>query len=145
MRELYHKEDWVLKNWLFQTVVLEKTLESPLDCKEIIPVNPKGKQPWIFIGRTDAKASALVTWCKELIHWKRSWCWERLRIGEGDNRGWMASSTQWTEVWANWWRKWRTRKPGVLQPKGSQRVKHDLVTEQQNISMTTCHLTQIPW
>ena len=55
MWELDHKEGWVLKNWCFQTVVLEKTLESPLDCKEIKPVNPKGNQPWIFIGRTNVK------------------------------------------------------------------------------------------
>ena len=55
-----HKEGWVLKNWCFQIVVLEKTLESPLDSKEIKPVNPKGNQPWIFIGRTDAEAEAPV-------------------------------------------------------------------------------------
>ena len=58
MWELDHKEGWVPKNWCFQTVVLEKTLESPLDCKEIQPVNPKGSQSWIFTGRTDAKAEA---------------------------------------------------------------------------------------
>ena len=57
--ELDHKEAWALKNWCFLTVVLEKTLESPLDCKENKPVNPKGNQPWIFIGRTDAKAPIL--------------------------------------------------------------------------------------
>ena len=60
MSELDHKESWALKNWCFQTVVLEKTLERPLDCKEIKPVNPKGNQPWIFIGRTDAEAEAPV-------------------------------------------------------------------------------------
>ena len=59
MWELDHKEGWVPKNWCFQTVVLEKTLENPLDCKEIKPVNPKGNQPWIFIGRTVAEASKL--------------------------------------------------------------------------------------
>ena len=56
MWELDHKEGWALNNWCFWTVVLEKILESPLDCKEIKPVNPKGNQPWIFIGRTDAEA-----------------------------------------------------------------------------------------
>ena len=56
------KEVWVLKNWCFQIVVLEKTLKSPLDSKEIKPVNPKGNQPWIFIGRTDAEAEALILW-----------------------------------------------------------------------------------
>ena len=60
--ELDHKEGWALKNWCFRTVVLEKTLESPLDSKEIKPVNPKGNQPWIFIGRTDAKVEALILW-----------------------------------------------------------------------------------
>ena len=62
MWELDHKEGWVPKNWCFQTVVLEKTLESPLDGKEIKPVHPKGNQPWVFIGRTDAKAEAPILW-----------------------------------------------------------------------------------
>ena len=60
MWELDHKEGWALKNWCFETVVLEKTLESPLDCKEIKPINPKGDQPWIFIGRADTEA--LILW-----------------------------------------------------------------------------------
>ena len=60
--ELDHKVGWVAKNWCFQTVVLEKTLESPLHCKEFKPVNYKGNQPWIFIGRTDAEAEALIFW-----------------------------------------------------------------------------------
>ena len=103
--ELDHKEGWEPKNWCFLIVVLEKTLESPLDSKEIKKVNPKENQPWIFIGRTDAEASILsATWCEELTHLKRPWCWERLRAGEeGDDRGgdgWMASLTQWTWVWA---------------------------------------------
>ena len=90
------------------TVVLEKTLESPLDCKEIQPVYPKGDQSWVFIGRTDVEAwnsNTLATWCEELTHLKRPWCWERLKAGgEGDDRGWdgwMASLTQWTWVWVN--------------------------------------------
>ena len=60
MWELDHKESWALKNWCFWTVVLEKTLESPLNCKKIKPVNPKGKQPWKFIGRTDAEAETPI-------------------------------------------------------------------------------------
>ena len=60
--ELHHKEGWELKNWCFWTVVLEKTLQSPLDCKEIQLVNPKGNQSWIFIGRTDAEAEAPILW-----------------------------------------------------------------------------------
>ena len=62
MWQLDHIESWTLKNWCFWTVVVEKTLESPLDCKEIQPVNPKGNQSWIFIGRTDAKAEAPILW-----------------------------------------------------------------------------------
>ena len=62
MWELDHKEGWAPKNWCFPTVVLEKTLESPMDCKEIKPVNSKGNQPWIFIGRTDAEAEAPILW-----------------------------------------------------------------------------------
>ena len=108
MWELDHKESWVSKNWCFRTVMLEKTLKSPLDSKEIKAVNLKGNQPWIFIERTDAEAEAptlWATWCKELAHWKRPWCWERLKGGgEGHDRGWdgwMASLTQWIWVWAN--------------------------------------------
>ena len=78
-------------------------------------------------------ASCLATWCKELTHWKRPWCWERLKVGgEGDDRGWdgwMASLTQWTWVWVisgSWW--W-TGRPGVLQPMGSQRVRQNWATE----------------
>ena len=105
MQQLDRKGGWAPKNWCFWTLVLEKTLESPLACKEIKQVNPIGNQPWIFIGRTDAEAEAPTTWCKELTHWKRPWCWERLKAGgERDNRGWdgwIASPTQWTWVWAN--------------------------------------------
>ena len=74
------EESWAPKNWCFWTVVLEKTLESPLDSKEIQPVHPKGDQSWVFIGRTDAEAetSILATSCKELTHWKRLWCLEGL-------------------------------------------------------------------
>ena len=120
-----HKEGWAQKNWCFWTVVLEKTLDSPLNCKEITSVNPKGNQSWILIGRTDGEAEA--TWCEEWTHWKRSWCWERLKAGgEGDGRrwsGWMASLTQWTWVWASSESWWWTGKPGVL------RVRQDWVTE----------------
>ena len=88
MWELEYKESWGLKNWCFWTVMLEKILKSPLECKEIQSVHPKRNQSWIFIGRTDAEAEALV-------HWKiRPGCWERLKAGgEGDDRewdGWMA-------------------------------------------------------
>ena len=68
-RELDHKKCWSLKNWCFQSVLLEKTLESPLDCKEIKPVNPKGNQSWIFIGRTDAEAEAQMLWPPDVKNW----------------------------------------------------------------------------
>ena len=108
MWELDHKEDWVPKNWCFWTVVLEKTLESPLDYKEIKQVNPKGNQSWIFIGRTDAGAAAPILWPPGVKSWLtgkdpdagKDWGqWEK----QGDRgwEGWMASSSQWTWVWAN--------------------------------------------
>ena len=125
--------------------MLEKTLESPLDCKEIQPVHPKGDHSWVFIGRNDAKSwnsNTLATWCRELTHLKRPWCWERLRSGgEGDNRGWdgwMAPPTQWTWVWVDsrsWW--WKGR-PGVLRSMGSQRVGHDWGPELTNTGVG-CH------
>ena len=94
---------------------------------EIQLVNPKGNQSWIFIGRTDAEAETPIF--GHLIHLKRPWCWERLKVGgEGDDRGWdgwMASLTRWTWVWVNLRSWWWTRKPGVLQSMGSQRVGHE--------------------
>ena len=90
MWELDHKEGWALKNWCFWILVLEKTLESPLDCKEIQPVNPKGNQSWIFIGRTDAEAEAPILWppdAKTLmlrkIEGKRKRGWQRMRWLDG--------------------------------------------------------------
>ena len=102
--EFNHKQGLVPWNWWFQTGAGEDSWES-LGHKEIKPVNPKGNQPWIFIGRTDSGAEALIL-CppdakKELTHWKRLWCWEGLRAGrKGGIRGWdgrMASVTQWHE------------------------------------------------
>ena len=123
--------------WWFR-IVLEKTLESPLNFEEIRPVSSKGNQPWMFTGRTDAEADILATWCGEPTHWKRPWCWERLKAGgEGDDRawgGWMASVTQWAWVWASSGRQQRTGKSGVLQSMESQRVRQDLAAEQQEPS-----------
>ena len=131
--ELDHKEGWGPNNWCFWTVVLEKTLESPLDCKEIQPVNPKGNQSLIFMGRTDIETGTLATWCKELTHWKRPRCWERLKAGEeGHNKGWdgwMASPTRRIWVWASSGSWWWTGRPGVPRFTGSQRVGHDWATE----------------
>ena len=128
MWELDCKEGWAPKNWCFWTVVLEKTLESPLDCKEIQPVHPKGNQlniPWKD-WCWSWNSNTLATWCEELTHWKRPWCWERLKAGgEGDERGWdywMASPTQWTWVWASLGSWWWTGKPGVLQSMGCKEL-----------------------
>ena len=96
MWEVDQEEGWALKNWCFQIVLLEKTLESPLDSQKIKPDNPKGNQPWILTGKTDAESShTLASWCEEPTHCKRP-SWERLKAGgEGDDReryGWMAST-----------------------------------------------------
>ena len=112
-----------------------KTLESPLDCKEIQPVHPKGNQSWIFIERTDAEAETPILWSPDVKNWltERPSCWERLkRGGEGDDRGWdnwMASPTQWTWVWVNSGSWWWAGKPGVLQSMRSQKVWHSWATE----------------
>ena len=111
MWELDYKESWALKNWCFWTVVLEKTLESRLDSKEIKLVSPKGNQSRIFIGRTDAEAETPILWppdAKSWLIWKDSWFGERLKAtGEGDDRGWdgwmansmdMSLSTLWELV-----------------------------------------------
>ena len=136
MWELDCEESWAPKNWCFWTVVLEKTLESPLDCKEIQPVRPKGDQSWVFIGRTDIEAKTPILWppdAKSWLIWKKPWCWEdwgREEKGTTEDQivGWL-SPTQWTWVWVvsgSWW--W-TGRPGMLQFMGSQRFGHDWVTE----------------
>ena len=83
MRELDHKDSWVWKNLCFWTVVLEKTLESPLDCKEIKPVKPKGNQSWMFIGRTDAEAEAPILWP---LTWRADSLEENLMLGKTEGR-----------------------------------------------------------
>ena len=90
MWKLDYKESWALKNWCFWTVVLEKTLESPLDCKEILPVHPKGDQSWVFIGRTDVDAETLILWppdAKSWLIWKDPDAGKDWVEGEGDTRG----------------------------------------------------------
>ena len=92
MWELDHKESWVLKKWCFCIVVMEKTLESPLDCKELQSVHPKGNQSWIFIGKTDAKAEVLILWlpdAKNQLIWKdpdagEDWRWDEKRTTEDE-------------------------------------------------------------
>ena len=129
MWELNCEEGWAPKNWCFWTVMLEKTFESPLDCKEIKPVNPKGNQSWIFIARTDAEAETPVLWSPDV----KSWLIEKDRDAGKDLReeekgmtenDWMASLTLWTWGWANFGSWWWTGKS-----MGSQRVRHDWVTE----------------
>ena len=129
-------------------VVLEKNLESPLDCKEIKPVSPKGNQPWIIHWKDWCLSSnTLGTWFKELSHWKRSWCWERLKAGgEGDNRRWdgsMASLTRRTWVWVNSGRWWRTGAPVVLQSIGCLWGRKGSDTTQGLNDNTTPHYW--PW
>ena len=139
MWELDHKEGWEPKNWCFRTVVLAKTLESPLDCKKIQPVHPKGNQPWIFTGRTDAEAEAPILWPPDAKTWLKGkdWCRERLRAGGRGRRDWRRM--RWLDsitdsmdmsLRANS-RRWRTGKAGVLQSMRLQRVRCDLATEQQ--------------
>ena len=116
--------------------VWRRTLESPLDCKEIKPINPKGTQPWILIGTTHAKAEAPVLWLPDA---KSQLLENTLMMGKiegrrrGDDRGWdgwMASLTWWTWVWASSGSGWWAGKLGMLQSMGSQRVRHNWVTEQ---------------
>ena len=119
MWEWDYKESWASKNWCFWTVVLEKALEGPLDCKEFQPVHLKANPSWIFNGRMlKWNSNTLATCFEEVTHLKRPWCWERLKSGgEGDDRGWdgwMASPTQWTWVWVNSRSWWWTGRPGVL-------------------------------
>ena len=147
MWELDHKESWTPQNWCFWTVVLEKTLESPLDSREIKSLNPKGNQPRTFVGRTDAeteysleglmlklklqyfghlmrKADSLEkTLTLEKIEWRQ----EKEGMTEDEMVGWY----HWTWVWASSRRWWKTGKPGVLQSMGSRRVGHDWELEQQ--------------
>ena len=133
--ELDYKEGWVLKNWCFWTMVLEKTLENPLDCKEIQPVHPKGNQSWVFTGRTDAEAETPVLWTPHAKSWPigKDSCWEGFVAGgEGDDRGWdgcMESLIRWALVWVDSGSWWWTGRTGVLWFLGSQRTGHNWVTE----------------
>ena len=136
MWELDYKESWALKNWCFWTVVLEKTLESLLDCKEIQLVHPKGNQPWVFIGRTDVEAETPILWPPDAKSWLiekdtdagKDWGQEEKGTTEDEVVGWH----HWldgTWVWGSSGSWWWTGKPGVLQSMGSQRVRHSWATE----------------
>ena len=129
MWELDYKESWALKNWCFWTVVLEKTLESPLDCKEIKPVHPKGNQLWIFIGRTDAETGAPILWPPD----EKNWLIRKDPDAGQDRRQEEKGTTEDEMVgWHYWFDghefEW-TGKPSVLQSMGLQRVGHDWTTE----------------
>ena len=135
MGELDYEESWVLKNWCIWTVVLEKILESPLDCKEIQPVHSKGDQPWVFFGRNDAKAETPVLWPPHAKSWLigkdsdagRDWGQEEKGTTGWD--GWMASQNLWTWVWVKSGSWWWTGRPGVLRFMRLQIVRHDWATE----------------
>ena len=134
--ELDYKESWVPKNWYFWTVVLEKTLGESLGLQGD-PTSPSLRKSVLNIHWRDwcwsSNSNTFTTWCEELTHLKRPWCWERLRAeGEEDDRGWdswMASLTWWTWVWVSSRSWWWTGRPGVLQSMGLQRVRHDWATE----------------
>ena len=136
MWELDCEESWAPKNWYFWTVVLEKTFETILKEWSQL-VHPKGNQSWIFIRRTDAEAETPILWAPDAKNWlnEKKWCWGRLKVGgEGEDRGWdgwMTSLTQWTWVWAESRRWWRTGGLVCCSPWGHKEVGHNLATEQQ--------------
>ena len=143
-----HKEGWAPKNWCFQSVVLEKTLENPLDCKEIQPVSPKGNQPWILIGRTDAKAKAPILWPPDVKSWLigkdpdagEDWGQEEKGVTEDKTVGW--------HHWLNGhelsklWETVKDREAWSTAVHGSQRVVHNWVTERQQILHLNSQLLQ---
>ena len=133
--ELDHKEGWVPKNWFFQIVALEKTLESSLDCKEIQPVHPKGDQSWVFTGRTDVEAETPILWPPSVKSWLIGKSLMLGKIEGGKRRGrqrmrWLDGITGTnTWVWVNSGSWWWTGRPGLLWFMGSQRVGHNWMTE----------------
>ena len=135
MWQLDYKESWAPKNWCFWTVVLEKTLENPLDCKEIQPVHPKGDQSWVFIGRTDAEAETPIVWLPDAKNWfiwkdpdaGKDWSQEESGMTEDGMVGWHHIFNG-HQVWVNS-RNWLwTQRPGMLPVMGWQRVGHDWAT-----------------
>ena len=133
---LNYKESWALKNWCFWTLLLEKTLESPLDCKEIQPVHSKGDQSWVFTGRTDVEAEIPILWpphAKSWLIWKhpdagKDWGQKEKGTTEDEVVGWhhQLNGHEFYVGFRSWW--W-TGRPGMLQLMGLQRVRHDRVTE----------------
>ena len=139
--ELDCEESWVPKNWCFWTLNWRRLLRVPWTARRSKQSILQEISPRFYLEGNETSfnwcwswnSNTLGTWCKELTHLKRPWCWERLRAGgEGDNRGsdgWMASPTQWTWVWVDSGSWWWTGKPGVLRFMGSQRAGHDWATE----------------
>ena len=136
MWKLDCEKGWALKNWCFWTVVLEKTLESLLDCKEIQPVHSEGDQPWDFFGRNDAKVETPVLWPPHAKSWLigkdsdagRDWGQEEKGTTEDEMAGWHHwLDGHWVLVNSGSW--WWTGRPGVLRFTGSQRVGHDWATD----------------
>ena len=147
--ELDHKESWAPKNWCFWTMVLEKTLESPLDCKEIKPVNPERNQSWIFIGSTDAEAETPILWPLDAKNWLTK---KTLMLGKIEGRRrrgrqrmrWLDGITDSVDMSLSKSRRWwRTRKPGVLQSTGLQRVRQNFSQSVQSLSRVRLFAT--PW
>ena len=128
----------VFKLWCWRRLLRVPWIAKRSNWSILKEINPEySLEDWCW----SWSSNTLATWWKEPTHWKKSWCWERLRVrGEGGNRGWdgwMASLTQWTWVSANSKRHWRTGKSGVLQFMGSQRLGHNLVTEEQQECIAT--------
>ena len=140
MWELNHRESWVPKNWCFWIVVLEKTLESPLDCKKIKPINPKGNQSWIFIGRNDADAEteAPMLWSPDVksqligkdLNAGKDWGQDRKGVTEGEMVGWhhRFNGHEFGQTLGD---SEEQGSLGCSSPGGSQWVGHDWTTEQQ--------------
>ena len=142
MWELDYKESWAPKNWCFWTLVLEKTFETPLDCKEIQPVNPKGNQSCIFIGRSYAEIETPILWPPDVKSWligkgpdaREDWSQKEKGMTEDEIVGWHHLHDVWVTSRSWWW----TGKPGVLQSMGVQRDRLDWVTEPN-----WCHRTPL--
>ena len=135
---VYGCESWTIKkadHWRIYAFGLWcwRTLESLLDCKEIQSVLNIHWKDWCW----SWNSNTLATWCKELTHLKRPWCWGRLKEETTGWAGWMASLTQWTWVWVGSRSWWWIGKPGVLQSMGLQRVRHDWVTELNRGTITS--------
>ena len=134
MWELDYKESWVLKNWCFKLWYCRRLLRVPWTARRsnqsiLKEISPEYSVEGLML---KLKLPTLATWCEELTHWKRPWCWERLKVGEGNDRewdGWVASPTQWTWVWVNSGSWWWTGRPSMLQSMWSERVGHEWTTE----------------